>query len=120
MAATVTLGGVTIVGALIDSELNFARQTRWAVAEPLGYTGRINTAVGINPIEHNYHGRLTTAQKNSIATLATAGAAVTFVYTNDDISISQSVLIKRFSVQKNSRPQRSGYWDVQMVLEEVI
>lgn len=120
MAATVTLGGVTIPGALIDSELNFARETRWAVAAPLGYTGRINTASGINPIEHEYHGRLTTAQSNSISALATAGAAVAFSYSNDDISISMNVLIKRFRSMKNRQPNRSGYRDVQMILEEVV
>lgn len=118
MAATVTLGGVSIPGALLDSELDFARQNRWASAEPLGYTGRINTVIGVDPIQHFYHCRLTSAQRTSVQSLVDAAAAVAFSYTNGDISISQNVLIKRFTARKNRAVAPLELWDCEMELEE--
>lgn len=117
-----TLGGVAIPMAFQDSGslIEDARQIRWAVAVPLGYIGRINTNVGSEPIDFPYHTLMTTAQKNSIKALADAGAAVQLVYTEGDISITRSVLIKRFSATRNSRFDISGYWDVNMTLEEQV
>lgn len=114
----ITLGGVTIPGALRDTQLNVSRNNVWGVSQPLGYIGRINTKMAVSPIDIPYHAFMTTAVKDSVKTLADAGVAVAFVYANGDISISMSVLIKNFIAQKNRTIGRSGYWDVNMMLEE--
>lgn len=113
-----TIGGVT-VSAPIDGEVDYVRAKRWAVAAPLGYTGNINTEMGIAPLSHTLRFSWTSTEKDNIKTLADAGAAVVWVYTNGGMGVtSQSVLIKSFRARKNRAVQGAARWDCELVLEE--
>ena len=118
-----TLGGVNLISTAqsrtFDGEINYVRRKRWGVAEPLGYTGRIRTEMGIDPLTHNLHCYLGSTTMAAIKALADAGVAVVWVYTDGDIGVTtQTVLIVRFSAKKNAAVKGATRWDCEIELEE--
>lgn len=118
-----TLGGVSFATTAgqnpFDGEVNYVREKRWSVGEPLGYTGRIRTEMGIDPLTHNLHCYLGSTTMAAIKALADAGVAVVWVYTDGDIGVTtQTVLIVRFSAKKNAAVKGATRWDCEIELEE--
>ena len=122
-----TLGGVSFGTGEnpFDGEINYVRQTRWADARPLGYTGIISTAVGVEPLTHRLRCWLDSTTYQAIKALsdaaASAGTTHAWVYTDGDIGIaSQTVLIKAFVARKNRAVKGAARWDCELVLQEVV
>lgn len=118
-----TLGGVNLISTAqsrtFDGEINYVRRKRWGVAEPLGYTGRIRTEMGVDPLTHRLRRWLDAATYASVKTIADAGVAVAWVYTEGDMGItSQTVLVVEFSAKKNRAVRGTTRWDCELVLEE--